>query len=61
VRIPHADTSLYPIPAGIDEEAAVMLSDKSPTGFECGVLNGKVEPGVLLRSSAPGRSDLRRS
>ncbi len=45
VRIPHADTSLYPIPAGVDEEALVMLSDILPTGFECGVLNGKVQPG----------------
>ena len=45
VRIPRADTSLYPIPAGVDEEALVMLSDILPTGFECGVLNGKVEPG----------------
>jgi len=45
VRIPHADTSLYRIPAGADEEALVMLSDVLPTGFECGVLNGKIEPG----------------
>lgn len=45
VRIPHADTSLYPIPEGADEEAIVMLSDILPTGFECGVLKGKVEPG----------------
>ena len=45
VRIPHADNSLYPIPAGSDEEALVMLSDILPTGFECGVLNGKVSPG----------------
>ena len=45
VRIPHADTSLYPIPDGVDEEALVMLSDILPTGFECGVLNGKVQPG----------------
>jgi alcohol dehydrogenase len=45
VRIPHADTSLYPIPADADEEALVMLSDILPTGFECGVLNGKVQPG----------------
>jgi len=45
VRIPHADTSLYPIPDGTDEEALVMLSDILPTGFECGVLNGKVAPG----------------
>lgn len=45
VRIPHADTSLYKIPHGLDEEAVVMLSDIFPTGFECGVLNGKVKPG----------------
>jgi alcohol dehydrogenase len=47
VRIPHADTSLYPIPEGADEEALVMLSDILPTGFECGVLNGKVQPGSV--------------
>lgn len=45
VRIPHANTSLYPIPADGDEEAFVMLSDILPTGFECGVLNGQVKPG----------------
>jgi len=45
VRIPFADNSLYPIPAGADEEALVMLSDILPTGFECGVLNGQVKPG----------------
>lgn len=45
VRIPFADNSLYPIPAGADEEALVMLSDILPTGFECGVLNGQVRPG----------------
>ena len=45
VRIPFADNSLYPIPAGVDEEAFVMLSDILPTGFECGVLNGQVKPG----------------
>jgi alcohol dehydrogenase len=48
VRIPHADTSLYTIPAGTDEEALVMLSDILPTGFECGVLNGKVQPGSTV-------------
>src|ERR1700722_8215317 len=55
VRIPHADNSLYPIPAGADEEALVMLSDILPTGFECGVLNGKVEPGstVAIVGSGP--------
>ncbi len=48
VRIPHADTSLYPIPSGADEEALVMLSDIFPTGFECGVLNGRVQPGASV-------------
>ena len=48
VRIPHADTSLYPIPPGSDEEALVMLSDILPTGFECGVLNGRVQPGATV-------------
>ena len=48
VRIPYADTSLYPIPKDTDEEALVMLSDILPTGFECGVLNGKVQPGTTV-------------
>src|SRR5690606_29593143 len=45
VRIPHADTSLYHVPPGVAEEALVMLSDILPTGFECGVLNGRIAPG----------------
>ena len=45
VRIPFADNSLYHIPANVNEEAIVMLSDILPTGFECGVLNGQVKPG----------------
>src|SRR5450432_1106600 len=55
VRIPYADTSLHHIPAGADEEALVMLSDILPTGFECGVLNGKVQPGntVAIVGSGP--------
>ena len=48
VRTPHADTSLYRIPPGADEEALVMLSDIFPTGFECGVLNGKIAPGSTV-------------
>ncbi len=55
VRIPHADSSLYPIPDGADEAALVMLSDIFPTGLECGVLNGKVEPGstVVIVGAGP--------
>src|SRR5271167_3003686 len=43
------------IPDGADEEALVMLSDILPTGFECGVLNGKVQPGgtVAIIGSGP--------
>ena len=55
VRIPYADTSLYLFPEGADEEALVMLSDILPTGLECGVLNGKVQPGssVAIVGSGP--------
>ncbi len=48
VRIPYADTSLYKIPDNSDEEALVMLSDILPTGYECGVLNGKIAPGSTI-------------
>jgi alcohol dehydrogenase len=55
VRIPHADFSLHHIPPGADEEALAMLSDILPTGYECGVLNGKVQPGssVAIVGSGP--------
>lgn len=45
VRIPFADNSLYKLPAGVTDEAAVMLSDILPTGFEIGVRYGRVKPG----------------
>ena len=45
VRTPHADTSLYRLPADADEEALVMLSDILPTAFECGVLERQSEAG----------------
>jgi alcohol dehydrogenase len=48
VRIPHADTSLYGLPSEADDEAMVMLSDILPTGFECGVLKGNVQPGSTV-------------
>src|SRR5450755_2466676 len=34
VRIPHADTSLYHVPEGVDDEAIAMLSDVLPTAYE---------------------------
>lgn len=45
VRIPHADSSLHLLPAGVPDEAGAMLSDIFPTAFECGVTNGRVGPG----------------
>ena len=55
VRTPYADTSLYPRPDGADEVALVMLSDILTTGFVCGVLIGKVQPGstVAIVGSGP--------
>ena len=57
VRIPHADTSLYLIPAGVEEEALVMLSDILPTGFECGVPTERSSMGssmAIVRASPIG-------
>ena len=48
VRVPFADNSLYKIPAGVTDDAAVMLSDILPTGFEIGVRYGKVKPGDVV-------------
>jgi alcohol dehydrogenase len=45
VRIPFADASLYPLPQEVSAEAAVLLSDIFPTGFEIGVQYGRVKPG----------------
>jgi alcohol dehydrogenase len=55
VRIPHADNSLYPLPAGVNNDAFVMISDILPTGHEIGVLNGCVKPGdtIAIVGSGP--------
>jgi alcohol dehydrogenase len=45
VRIPFADNSLYPVPDHVPDDAAVLLSDILPTGFEIGVQYGRVKPG----------------
>ncbi len=45
VRIPFGENSLHLLPHGVGDEAAVMLSDILPTGFEIGVRNGRVKPG----------------
>jgi alcohol dehydrogenase len=48
VRVPFADTSTYAIPAGVTDEQMLMLADILPTGYEVGVLNGKVQPGDVV-------------
>jgi alcohol dehydrogenase len=48
VRVPFADTSTYPAPAGVSDEELLMLSDIIPTGYEVGVLNGAVRPGDVV-------------
>jgi alcohol dehydrogenase len=48
VRVPFADNSLYKLPEGVKDEAAVMLSDILPTGFEIGVRYGRVKPGDVV-------------
>lgn len=55
VQIPVADSSLYKVPESVDAKTMVMLSDIFPTGFECGVINGKVQPGstVAIIGSGP--------
>jgi alcohol dehydrogenase len=45
VRVPFADTSTYQVPIGATDEEILMLADILPTGYEVGVLNGKVGPG----------------
>lgn len=45
VRTPFADTSLYPLPASLDTDVAVFLSDVLPTGHEIGVQYGDVKLG----------------
>ncbi len=45
VRIPFADNSLHKLPDGVADDAALLLSDILPTGFEMGVQYGRVQPG----------------
>lgn len=48
VRVPFADTSTYLVPPGVSDESVLMLADIGPTGYEVGVLNGRVEPGDVV-------------
>src|SRR4051794_36927752 len=48
VRVPFADNSTYPVPAGVTDEEVLMLADILPTVYEVGVLNGHVQPGDVV-------------
>jgi alcohol dehydrogenase len=48
VRVPFADNSTYPVPAGVNDEELLMLADILPTAYEVGVLNGRVRPGDVV-------------
>ena len=48
MRVPFAESSLHRLPDGVSDDAAVMLSDILPTGFEIGVRNGRVKPGDVV-------------
>src|ERR1700686_3238939 len=48
VRVPFADTSTYPVPAGVSDEDLLMLADILPTSYEVGVLNGQIAPGDVV-------------
>jgi alcohol dehydrogenase len=48
VRVPFADTSTYPVPAGVSDEDLLMLADILPTSYEVGVLKGQVTPGDVV-------------
>ncbi|KAK5175802.1 uncharacterized protein LTR77_000942 [Saxophila tyrrhenica] len=48
LRIPFADSCLYPIPPGADERSLLVYSDILPTGLEVAVLRGMVKPGCTV-------------
>ncbi len=48
VRVPFADNSTYPAPAGVSDDELLMLADILPTAYEVGVLNGHVRPGNVV-------------
>jgi len=54
VRVPFADASTYPVPAGAADEDILMLADILPAAYEVGVLNGGVRPGDVVAIAGSG-------
>ncbi|WP_166872534.1 MULTISPECIES: zinc-dependent alcohol dehydrogenase family protein [unclassified Salinibacterium] len=48
VRVPYAETSVYPLPAGVSTQHGALLSDILPTGHEIGVVYGQVKAGDVV-------------
>ncbi|HSE51142.1 MAG TPA: alcohol dehydrogenase family protein [Gemmatimonadales bacterium] len=46
VRVPLADTTLFPVPAGLAPEAGLLLGDVLATGWHAAVMGG-VSPGAI--------------
>jgi 2-desacetyl-2-hydroxyethyl bacteriochlorophyllide A dehydrogenase len=44
VKVPNADANLVPIPAGITDEMAILLTDQLPTAY-MGAKNAGIQPG----------------
>jgi len=54
-RVPFADASLHPVPGELEDEDVLFLADILPTGYECGIIRGRVGPGdvVAIVGSGP--------
>jgi alcohol dehydrogenase len=54
-RIPFARNSVYKIPDTLTDEQVLFLTDILATGYEVGVLNGRVQPGdtVVIVGAGP--------
>lgn len=48
VRVPYAENSVYPLPAGVSPQLGTLLSDILPTGHEIGVQYGAVKAGDVV-------------
>ncbi|HEY5854401.1 MAG TPA: zinc-dependent alcohol dehydrogenase family protein [Aldersonia sp.] len=48
VRVPFAETSVYPLPDTVTPQEGAMLSDILPTGHEIGVRYGRVKVGDVV-------------
>lgn len=47
VRVPHADSTLYAIPKGVSDEAAILVGDNLATGWAA-IERGRMQPGDIV-------------